>query len=149
MPEVLFQLIAAFIGTVSFSVLFSTPKKIFNSMRPRRSPWLGRPSPDASFGRFFRRCSFCRQRYPDDLLKISCPILQSNDNPFSHFRHLYAGSGSRHLLHGLLHDYGPRRDRPLLRHDQLENGPLHRSGHRRRLFPSSEAFWLEEAKLTV
>lgn len=27
MPEVLFQLIAAFIGTVSFSVLFSTPKK--------------------------------------------------------------------------------------------------------------------------
>lgn len=73
--EILFQLSAAFIGTVSFSILFSTPNKYLPQCGLVSCSRVGSPSSDTQCDRLFRDGHFCGKRHSYNLFKISRPLL--------------------------------------------------------------------------
>lgn len=149
MLNILFQLIAAFIGTISFSVLFSTPNKYLPQCGLIGGYGVGADSYpfNTPSGRFLCGRHFRRKHYFDNLLQISGPLLQGHHHPFSDFRNFHPCSGRRYLLYGLLHHHRSGSDSSLLRHAQLKNSPCHRSRNRCCLFSAAEAFWVEKPKL--
>ena len=145
MLKILFQLIAAFIGTVSFSILFSTPNKYLPQCGLVGAlGWgvhlLTLDVTGSSVTAIFAASA---------ILTICSRYLARfcNDNTFPDFGYFYARSGRRHLLHSLLYDHRSGRNSPLLRYEQFKNSYRHRSWNRCGLLFTPEAVRLETTKL--
>ena len=142
MLNILFQLTAAFIGTVSFSILFSTPNKYLPQCGLIGAMGWGvylltlhlAGSSVAAIFAASAILTIC-SRYLARFYKVTTT--------------LFLISGIFTLVPGAGIYYTARAgsDSFLLRHAQFKNSPRHRTWYRRCLFFTAKAFWMEKTKL--